>query len=417
MRGRKKDRRAIALKACVLFFMIAAAWHFLLEGGGFHAAFSFFQDVEGEGEVLPITSTDYRYDKKFKNTLNQYRFFGSLYKEEYSTAIPGLESTDILGRGCNRMVPQGICIARDYMLVTAYDNVKHMAGKKGAGGAAANRSVLYVLSNEDPTARKLLSTIVLPDVNHVGGIAFDGENIWIAKSTDRECSVISYGVIEQAVREGAGSYALEAYGQNVPCGAVASFLAWHEGKLWVGTYINRKNGEGKLRSYQVVKEEAEGGQAYRLELQDEMGIPGYANGVAFTEIGRESYMAVTTSKGRYFHSWIYLYQLGEDEKTGEKRYECYDSRKFPPMAEELVCDGRTVYVLFESSATCYSTLAYRKCSYPVDRICALSTLGLFWQQEAYGNGFGAGSGHIRITQEEKYQEKRYWWEYWCGTDC
>ena len=133
------------------------------------------------------------------------------------------------------MVPQGICIARDYMLVTAYDNVKHMAGKKGAGGAAANRSVLYVLSNEDPTARKLLSTIVLPDVNHVGGIAFDGENIWIAKSTDRECSVISYGVIEQAVREGAGSYAPLAYGQNVPCGAVASFLAWHEGNLGVGT--------------------------------------------------------------------------------------------------------------------------------------------------------------------------------------
>ncbi len=412
MRGRRKEIGIAILRVSVICFMIVAAWHFLSAGGGFHAAFSFFQKAERERNIRPITSMDYRYDKEFQDTLSRYRYFGSLYQEEFSTAVPGLESTDILGQGCNRMVPQGICIAGDYMLVTAYDNVRHMPRQK-KGASLANPSVLYVLSNEEPSARRLLATIVLPDANHVGGVAFDGENVWIAKSTDRECSMISYATIQQAVKEGAGSYALPAYDQNVPCGNVASFLTWHDGKLWVGTYINRKNGKGKLRSYQAVKEEAEGGVSYRLEMQEEIEIPGYANGVAFAEIGRKTYMAVTTSKGRYFHSRVCLYQVTEDAETGEKRYECYSSRKFPPMAEELVCDGERAYFLFESSATCYSTLPYQKCSYPVDRICALSALELFWQKECYRRALGAGSSHIALTQEEKYQEKRYWWDAYC----
>ena len=410
MRGQKKGNRAIVLNIGVFFLVIAAAWLFLSAGKGIHAAFSFFQNVGREERILPITSTGYRYDKYFQDTLRQYRYFSSLYREEFSTAVPGLESTDILGQGCNRMVPQGICIAGDYMLVTAYDNVRLMPGKKGADLPVANPSVLYVLSNEDPSARRLLSTIVLPDANHVGGIAFDGENVWIAKSTDRECSMIPYGVIEQAVRDGAGSYALLSYDQNVSCDAVASFLTWHAGKLWVGTYINKKNGQGKLRGYRVIEEASEEGIAYRLEMDEEIGIPGYANGVAFAEIGGEQYMAVATSKGRYSHSRVYLYRVKEDPRTGREHFICYDSRKFPPMAEELVCDGENAYFLFESSATCYSTLAYRKCSYLVDRICALSAIELFWQQEAYRRVFGGGNGHILITQDEKYQEKRYWWD-------
>lgn len=145
-------------------------------------------------------------------------------------------------------------------------------------------------------------------------------------------------------------------------------------------------------------------------MDEEIGIPGYANGVAFAEIGGEQYMAVATSKGRYSHSRVYLYRVKEDPRTGREHFICYDSRKFPPMAEELVCDGENAYFLFESSATCYSTLAYRKCSYLVDRICALSAIELFWQQEAYRRVFGGGNGHILITQDEKYQEKRYWWD-------
>ena len=406
MEGQKRVNRAKVFKVGALLCMIVAAWYFLSIGDGFHAAFSFFQNVEAEEKILPITSTGYRYDKKFQDTLSHYRYFRSLYREEFSTAVPGLESTDVLGQGCDRMVPQGICIAGDYMLVTAYDNVKHIS-KKGKGGYPANPSILYVLSNEDPSERRLLTTIVLPDVNHVGGIAFDGENVWIAKSTDRECSMVSYQAIEEAVQEGAGSYALLAYGQNVDCGVVASFLAWHDGRLWIGTHINKRNGKGMLRGYQVAA--GESGER-KLILEEEIEIPGYANGVDFAEIGKKTYMVVTVSKGRYYNSWVYLYEVEKDGGTGKRRYDCYNARKFPPMAEEVACDGENAYFLFESSATCYSAVGYQRCGYLVDRICALSMMELFCQGQGYRNGKQMERGGILIVQDEKDQEKRYWWD-------
>lgn len=215
----------------------------------------FLQKMETETEADSTTSIDFRYEKRFQNTLSHYRFFESLYRAEYSTPVPGLESTDILGESCTRMVPQGICIARDYMLVTAYDSGNPYQKKAGQGACRLKPSVLYVLSNQNPENRKLLTTIVLPDQNHVGGVAFDGKNIWIAKSTDRQCSVISYETLKEAVDSGKSSYELLEYGQNVYCGAVASFVTWQEDRLWVGTYSNRISGKGMLRSYAVEKQQ------------------------------------------------------------------------------------------------------------------------------------------------------------------
>ena len=408
---RRQKSRLTILEYSVLFFMIATVWYLLTAGGGFRAVVSFFKNMETVEEINSLTSTKYRYEEEFQNTLNHYRHFGSLYEEEYSTAVPGLESTDILGNRCDQMVPQGICIAGDYMLVTAYDNVRFYAEKTRQGGIRVNNSVLYVLSNQNPQDRKLLTTIVLPDINHVGGVAFDGKNVWIAKSTTRQCSMISYDVIRHAVHSGKASYELSEYEQNVYCGAVASFLTYHDDKLWVGTYSNRISGMGTLRSYEILTEDTEDGEVFQLQEQEKIVIPGYANGVAFMEMGEKTYMAVATSKGRYFDSEIHFYDIVKDYHSGKNLYHYYDSCKFPPMAEELVCDGDNTYFLFESSATCYSTLTYQKCSYPVDRICALSTAKLFWQDqgaEYERPSSGIDQMQIEIALDQMYQEKKYW---------
>lgn len=406
----KRNKRGLIFRYIEFVCIAAAAWTLLKAGGGFHAALSFFKNMETEESRKAFTSTGFRYDKKFQDTLSHYRYFGSLYQDGYSTAVPGLESTEIFGGSCSQMVPQGICIAGDYMLVTAYDN----GNSYGDGRHKANNSVVYVLSNQNPWERKFLTTLVLPDVNHVGGIAFDGENIWIAKSTDRECSVVPYGVIEEAANSGQSSYPLEEYGQNVFCGAVASFVAWHDNKLWVGTYTNRVSNMGSLRSYRVKKEGSGQGQKLTLEEQEELVIPGYANGVAFWEQAGASYMAVATSKGRYFDSQIYFYQVYQDCYTGRDVYYCYNSCKFPPMAEELVSDGEHMYFLFESSATCYSTRAYQKCSYPVDRICAIPARKLFWQNQRgvlKGEDRRVQKIYVTVAVEQAYQERKYWQQY------
>lgn len=365
--------RILILRYSVLSYLILAAWGLLNGKGEIHAAFDLPGSMEEDGRGQSDTSMDFRYEEKFGSTLNHYRLFQELYQPDYSTPIPGLETTDILGENCNQMVPQGICIAGDYMLVTAYDNGVFYGKKTRQEVPGISRSVLYVLSNQNPEKRELLTTIVLPDINHVGGAAFDGERVWIAKSTTKQCSVISYDTIEEAVNAGESSYELLSYDGNVPCGMTASFVTWHDGRLWVGTYAGGFLEKGKLSSFRIVQEEREGRESLVLEKQEEIIIPGCANGASFLEIEGKTYLAVVTSIGRYLDSQIYLYEVCPDSCSGRNLYRRYASFPFPPMAEELVWDGEHIYFLFESSATCYSTLSYQKCSYPVDRICAVLT--------------------------------------------
>jgi len=223
------------LKYSIILSVITTAWWLLaVAGGRSRVVVSFLHNLERNVSAQNVTSTGYRYNEEFEKTLNRYRTFQSLYKEEYSTAIPGLAATDVMGSISTQMVPQGICIAEDYMLVTAYDNT------------GAN-SVIYVLSNENPTNRQLMTTIVLPDANHVGGITYDGKRVWIAKSTTRKCSVIDYDIIKKAAESEENSYYLDDYTQNVECGAVASFITYHDNRIWVGTYSNRSSGKGNFK--------------------------------------------------------------------------------------------------------------------------------------------------------------------------
>ncbi len=399
------------LKYSIILYMTTAVWSLLTAEGRISTAVSFFQKIEIERRTDPYTSTKYRHEKAFQRTLRRYRQFASLYCSEVSTAVPGLESTDVLGETCGTMVPQGICVTKDYMLITAYDNANAYCGTKRKEQVKPFQSVLYVLSNQNPEKRRLLTTIVLPDVNHVGGVAFDGKNVWIAKSTTKKCSLIPYDIIKDAANSGRESYKLAAYGQNVDCGVVASFLTFYQGKLWIGTYSNRASGTGRLRNYDIQEQHTPKGERYRLKLCEEIVIPEFANGVEFLELEDRVYMAVTTSKGRYFDSNIYFYRIFEDPFTGKNMYDQYNSCEFPPMAEELAYDGGNMYFLFESSATCYSAKAYLKCSYPVDRICALSAAELFWQNEElrYGNrGKEVGKDRMIAIFDDVYQERKYW---------
>jgi len=123
-------------------------------------------------------------------------------------------------------------------------------------------------------------------------------------------------------------------------------------------------------------------------------------------------MALTASYGKFCDSGVYLYEVKEGGcKAGMRLLGAY---RFPPMVQELVSDGSHTYFLFESSATCYSTKEYWKCSYPVDRICALSTLDLFLRN--HGEGYQSCASRLPILgglciYDELYQERRYWQQY------
>lgn len=101
-------------------------------------------------------SPAYKTYKKMRSAMNYNKSF----------AIPGMKTTNVAGFSCTTMVPQGLCLAGSYFLITAYDYKKEL------------NSVVYVVSR---SSKSYITTIVLPSKAKVGGIAYDGTNVWISK--------------------------------------------------------------------------------------------------------------------------------------------------------------------------------------------------------------------------------------------
>lgn len=353
--------RQMYMRVIFLYGIIFTAWIFWAVCGrqAVHAVSRFFHRSGPRDEVYDTTAVQYRYPEAFQKTLGRYRSFADAYSEADSPAIPGLAFTELDGPGCSQMVPQGICIAGEYLLISAYDNGAN-AGLRRDESYVPQKSVIYILSFAD---KEFLTTLILPDVNHVGGLAFDGSRIWIAKSSTGTLSAVSYGQIEAAARCGKASMSLSEYEATVPCGMTASFVSFYKNRLWVGTYSSVFKGRGTMTSFLV---EEEGGLALLPERS--FAIPSCTQGIAFLEQEGRTYMALSTSWGRYVDSMLYMYELSDGEP---KCLDYMGSMSLPPMSEELVSDGIHTYVLFESGATCYSGSAYRRCPYPVDRVCGL----------------------------------------------
>lgn len=359
------ESKKLSWKRIFIFGMILTAWLLRVLGnsGTRRAVFSLEEVSMGEEESITLeTSTDFRYQDQFRKTLLRYREFGRIYREELSTAVPGLEYTGIGDSYSLQMVPQGICIAGDYMLISAYD--KGMNGK-------TEPSVIYVLSWEAGTGRELLTTLVLPDRNHVGGLTFDGEYVWIAKSTTGYISGISYERIEEAVSLGQSSYILRDYSCQLYAGVTASFVSFGHNRLWVGTFSSGIGKNSMLYGYRLCK----GMGRITIEQECAIEIPPHAQGVTFLERNQTSYMALTTSYGRFWDSGVYLYEVEEGGCGAGMRL--LGAYRFPPMAQELVSDGTHTYFLFESAASCYSAMDYFGCAYPVDRICGVENEQFF----------------------------------------
>jgi|GEM_PF-367725 len=317
------------------------------------------QTVEHGEEVAHVRTTcDYHHSAGFQKVMknSKYKSFHSMYDPQFSSAIPGLGTTDVLGTNCTGMVPQGLCFCEDYLLVSAYD-----CGRDGK----RQRSVIYVMSDQDPKDRKCLTTLVLPDINHVGGLAFDGKYVWIAKSSTGTCSAIDKKTIDAAVMSRMGSCEVN-YTATVDCGVTASFLTYYDERLWVGTFAYGNKKEGLLTSFAI----SGSGEELSLKKVNRLSIPCYANGVNIEKYNGRVYMSVVSSYSRVKDSFVYVYELENDGTEAISKKYCKRHR-FPPMGEEVACDGSRLYFLFESAANCYSNSSKKNCSHPVDRICAI----------------------------------------------
>ena len=331
------------------------------------------------------TTADYRFNTKFFAAKLFYNDLALISDE--TCPIPGLETTNVAGKSCSAMTPQGLCVTEDYIFVSAYcaaeKYIKELEENKDYGSNAeklqaeknhkTHNSVIYIIDRENG---EYIKNIVLSDSNHVGGLATDGKAIYIAKSSDNQISIITLKSIEKAVKSKSLSVKVN-YDYTVDCGCTASFVTYYKDTLWVGVFNEENN--GMLKSFSVDS------KSYKLTPKLVLEIPAKANGACFTELNGEVCLAVSTSYGRKNVSQLYLFGVSD---YGTKNMMITENAKYilPPLAQNIcIFDGR-VYSIYESAATCYSNVdadaELKSTTCAVDRICIGDVTALFnWHSE------------------------------------
>ena len=265
-----------------------------------------------------------------------------------SFPLPGLITTNINGFSSTRMCPQGITFAEDYILLTAYD----MAGEEN--------SVIYVVHKD---TNELLTTLVLPNKNHVGGISFDGVNVWISNGT--RVSSILFSDVEEAAEKG-DEYSLAQYATTSNAlGISASYITYYDDKLWIGSYNELKS--TRMFSYDI---EDKDNKPY-LVKEDTIIMPTRVQGLAFTDDG---VLIMSRSCQLYqglrgYMRQIDVYEPAFNMKSDEGIIplgESVNTLAMPSMGEGIAIEGSYLYMSFESAV-------FDTASYQMDRVCAFKT--------------------------------------------
>lgn len=315
-------------------------------------------DVHAETSRSESEGSSFEYKKYPDHTLYRIalkRRMSGVYNELSSSMIdsktipiPGLVNTEIYDDGSvsssEQYVPQGLCRAGDYMLVTAYDVKKK------------NQTVIYVV---DIAKHTLVSTLTLPNKYHAGGIAFDGENIWMTGDTSDKykgepfVQYLAYDTFLQLITEPLNEVKSEDMSGFIYIKNKPSFLECDSGRLWVGTYIGSKGtSEAYMNGYKIIGEP--GARTLNTVMYPVVsGIDSSAQGADI--VGTDLYVSSSykgTARG-VKSSFITKYYLGNAAKEGQDVYvknREVSRIEVPKMNEEILVDGSAIHINFESGA-------------------------------------------------------------------
>ena len=285
-----------------------------------------------------ISSPAYKTYKKTKAAMNYSKSF----------AIPGMKNTNAGGFACTSMVPQGICLAGSYFLISAYDY-------KGT-----DYSVIYVVSR---AAKSYITTIVLPSKAKVGGLAYDGTNVWVSKG--KAVASFPYTVITDAVNSGKKFTSLSSYQSVCALDSTASFMGYYNDVLWVGTF--KASASSTMKGYTLNNKET----SPSLSPAYTMSVPSRTQGITFDNDGTmvltRSYRTKKAKENYISQVRTYRPSFASAGSSGKVlKNTALKVMKLPPMAEGVAIYGTYTYALFSSSY-------YKTCKYPVDRVLALKT--------------------------------------------
>ncbi len=347
------------------------------------------------------TSTDSPFSANYESLLAGTNGWGAfeelselLYPED-SYVIPGISNTNLAQTGTSHMVPQGLCIAGDYVLISAYSSTK----KK-------TNSVIYVM---DRTSHDYITTIELNLKSHVGALAFSEDAdgyVYIADSNaydTRIPNVTSAGNAWSSDNSGSADHADSAAAVSsvsstrykiwkLPLSEIIlaaengqdsqqvnltsfltttvcpAFLCTYENYLFVGdfNYNAEDNYTSYMRGYDLTTGEA---------VIDRMELDRTTQGVSIADYNGTTYLITSHSYGRNNVSELKVRRLIKSET-----FDWYPSRfitrriLIPNMSEDIdVVDGH-VLINFESASSKYQKNNHTRVQ--LDRVLNLSLKGL-----------------------------------------
>lgn len=269
--------------------------------------------------------------------------------------IPGMPSTKEADVRENRITntsqcPQGICLTQDFLLVSAY---------------SSKRDALGCVHIFDRASGTYLASLGLKKYSHLGGLTFDGANVWVCHSESSTLERIPYqfirqiaSIMPQSVVDCSGLFE-EYHVTNVP-----SCIAYYDGKLWVATHTRFFN--SRMAAYKFTEN--------GLRQVESCRIPDKVQGIAFDKEGR---VYISSSYGRTKSSYLKAYDSAD--ALHEKPNKPAVKIEMPPCAEEIdYLDGQ-IYVLFESAGEKYfeGTDGKGRSISPIEEVLVLSKSSIF----------------------------------------
>lgn len=304
-----------------------------------------------QAEATSTAAKYYSSLSKFKKSpaYKEYKAFSKKVLYNKSFVLPGMKVTNVGGFNAKNMVPQSIVFAGSYMLISAYDK------------AGEQESVIYIMKK---STRQYITTIVLPHKGHVGGMAYDGTNLWITYGKNLQC--LKFSVVKAAAKAGEAYTEVYEFTTQIAMPDTASYVTYYKERVWVGTY----NQSSKKYLYGFTIDNKS--QTPTLKQTNKILMPNRTQGVAFTDNGK---MLVSrscqTKKGKSgFLCRLDIYKptwnlSAKSIKKNKKK----KTVQMPPMNEGIAINGAYSYIVFESPA-------FSDCLAPVDRVAAFKTADL-----------------------------------------
>ena len=193
----------------------------------------------------------------------------------------------------------------------------------------------------DRETGEYMITLGMDENSHLGGIAYDGDNVWVCNSHDGTIERISYDFIQQMAYQNKGEVVdardvVDEYlFKNTP-----SCITYYGGRLWIATHTLFVN--SKIYAYYFDH------SSDKLIALSGYKIPSKVQGVAFDSSGG---VYLSSSYGRNKSSYLYNYTSITSLATSPNHPEL--KVEMPPCSEEIDIYNDTIYVMFESAGEKY----------------------------------------------------------------